>query len=48
MTAVTERNLRRLAVAGLLVVLVWVRLGPDGAIAVALALGVLELDLHLP
>jgi hypothetical protein len=48
MTPVVDRRLRRLALAGALVVLIGLSLGLDGAIAVACALTAMELDAHLP
>jgi hypothetical protein len=45
---VVDRGLRRLSLAGALVVLTGFSLGLDGAIAVALSLAVMELDVHLP
>ena len=47
MTRVVDRRLRRLALAGALVVLIGFSLGLDGAIAVAFSLTVMELDAHL-
>ena len=47
MTPAVERSLRRLTLAGALVVLIGFSLGLDGAIAVACSLTVMELDAHL-
>jgi hypothetical protein len=46
MNPVADRRLRRLALAGALVVLMGLSLGLDGAIAVAFSLTVMELDAH--
>jgi hypothetical protein len=48
MSLVVDRRLRRLALAGTLVVLIGVSVGLDGAIALALSLVLMELDAHLP
>jgi hypothetical protein len=42
-----ERRVRRLALAGALVVIVGLSLGLDGAVAVAFCVAVMEVDTHV-